>query len=492
MTDNKNSGENKSVAASFKTRSFRAGGFSTLITVIVIAAVIVVNLIVNSLPSAYTKLDTSSNALYSISDETINIVKAIDRDITIYFIAQTNQQDTTIEELLGRYTSLNSRIKVKQIDPAVNPSFTSTYTTETLSASSLIFVSELRSYVVDYNKIYVTEYSDEEIMNYYYYGTTPTGTTSFNGEGAVTGALDYVTSGSIPTIYTLNGHGETSLSDKMAGYIKSDNIISSELSLLTADAVPDDASVLLVNNPTSDISAEEIAKIKAYLDKGGYLILITGFEATGFTNLSALMAENGAQWNEGMIVEGNANYYMSGYPYYLVPKMASSDISALITNTNINLMMPMAHGITKTETLPENVTYNSLLDTSLAAYIKTDLKENDSLEKAEGDAEGQYSVGALLQNSAAGSKIVWFSSPYIVDDNADQYVSGGNSTYFLSTLTYLCEKEASVSIAAKSMQIAALVVDDAASNIWGSIMAIIIPAATLCGGFVYWYNRKKR
>jgi len=482
----------ESVKASFKTKSFRVGGYNTIISLLVIAVVFVVNLIVGAIPSAYTRLDTSSNALYSISEETMDIVKAIDRDITIYFIAQTNMQDAAIEELLGRYTSLNSRIKVKQIDPAVSPNFTQKYTDATLNESSLIFESDLRSYVVDYSEIYVTQYSDEELMNYYYYGTVPTGSTSFDGEGKITGALDYITSAAIPTVYNLTGHGESPFSQTMAEYIKKDNIISKDLSLLTSDAVPEDASVVIINNPAVDINEDEAQKLQSYLDRGGYIILNTGFDSVGMTNLKSITSSYGAEWTEGMVIEGNANYYMSGMPYYLVPKIASSEISSLITNTNINVMMPMAHGITASSELPSEITYTSLMKSSLAAYVKTDLQENDTLEKEEGDIEGQFDIGALMVNSSTGGKLVWFASPYIVDDTADMYVSGGNSTYFLSTLTYLCEKEASVSIASKSMQVEALVVDAASANIWGTVITVILPAVVICMGFVYWYNRKKR
>lgn len=480
------------IAASFKSKYFRIGGYSTLISAAILVIVVIINLFAAALPSAYTKIDTSGNSIYTISDETRNIVSAISEDITVYFIAEAESEDTTIDELLGRYVSINNRITVKKINPATNPNFTAKYTDKTLSPSSLIFESARRSYVVNKAEIYVTEYSEEELMNYYTTGATPTGTTSFAGESKITGALDYVTSERIPTAYMLGGHGESPFGATMSGYITNDNIIVSDLSLLTSETVPEDASCLIINNPTADISADEIVKIKNYLNGGGYMIIMTTYSDTPMPNLYAFTAEYGAQYNNGMVIEGNANYYMSGYPYFLLPKIETGDISAFITNSNIKVAMPYSHSILKSETLPENITVTPLLTTSAAAYSKADAYNIESLEKADGDPAGPFNLGVLIKDSATGAKIIWLSSPYIADEQIDTYVSGGNSTFFLSVLTYLSEKESSVSIAAKSMQIAALVVSELSANMWGAVITILLPAGTVILGLCLWLRRRKR
>ncbi|MHB1150684.1 MAG: GldG family protein [Eubacteriales bacterium] len=480
------------IAASFKSKYFRIGGYSTLISAAVLAIIVVINLFAAAIPPAYTKIDTSGNSIYTISDETKGIVSAIAEDITVYFIAEAGSEDTTIDELLGRYVSINNRITVKKINPATNPNFTAKYTDKTLSPSSLIFESARRNYIVDNTEIYVTEYSEEELMNYYTTGVTPTGSTSFAGESKITGALDYVTSDRIPTAYMLGGHGETPFGAALSGYITNDNIIVSDLSLLTAETVPEDATCLIINNPTADISADEIVKIKNYLNSGGYMIIMTTYSDTAMPNLYALTAEYGALYNDGMVIEGNANYYMSGYPYFLLPKIETSEISALITNSNMKVALPYAHSIQKSETMPENITVTPLLTTSAAAYSKTDAYNIESLEKADGDAAGPFNLGVLIKDSSTGAQIIWLSSPYIADDQIDTYVSGGNSTFFLSALTYLSEKESSVSIATKSMQIAALVVSELSANMWGAVITILLPAGTVILGLCLWLRRRKR
>ena len=70
--------------------------------------------------------------------------------------------------------------------------------------------------------------------------------------------------------------------------------------------------------------------------------------------------------------------------------------------------------------------------------------------------------------------------------------SGGNATYFLSLLSYLCEKGVSVSIAAKSMQVQGLVISDLAANCFSVLIIVILPLAAVGIGLGVWYKRRNR
>ena len=52
------------------------GGYSFLITAIVIALVVVVNIVVSALPANLTKFDTTSEGLFSISGQTQELVSS--------------------------------------------------------------------------------------------------------------------------------------------------------------------------------------------------------------------------------------------------------------------------------------------------------------------------------------------------------------------------------------------------------------------------------
>ena len=91
-------------------KTLRNGSYSVLVSVVVIAVVILLNMIVGQLPAKYTQFDISTGKLYTIGDETINTLKNLKEDITIYYIVQTSNEDSTIEKLLGQYEENSKHI----------------------------------------------------------------------------------------------------------------------------------------------------------------------------------------------------------------------------------------------------------------------------------------------------------------------------------------------------------------------------------------------
>lgn len=469
------------------SKSLRIGGYSTLISLVVIVIAVVVNLIVTQLPSIYTKFDTSDLKLYSISDESAEIIKAVDMDITMYLIAESGSEDTIINELLGRYSSLNSKINVQQVDPILNPSFVSKYTTNQLNANSVIVESERRNIVIDYTEIYVTDY----LFNQETGGVDTS--SSFAGESKLTGALDYVTSDNIPIMYIVGGHGETELDATIKGYITNDNIDMIDLNLLTTESIPNDANVVLINNPQFDISETEKDTLLSYLGDGGNVIVIMGFTGVEFPNLYAVASHYGIEPQTGLVVEGSSNNYLS-YPYWLVPKFGNHEIVDLLPTTNMYLFLPESTGLKIMETPPRGtLSTTPLLFTTASAYLKNG--EVSSLEKAADDIEGPFELGVIVSEPSpkgGTTNLIWYTSAFMLDPTADTYVSGGNSTFFLTNLTWLTDKETSVSIASKTMQVQGLMITQGEANVWGAIFTIIIPLAILGIGLFVWIKRRRR
>ena len=81
--------------------------------------------------------------------------------------------------------------------------------------------------------------------------------TSFDGEGAITSAIDYVTNPDQPVVYTLTGHGEEDLPATFADSLEKENITVEDLSLLNTAEIPEDVACLIVYAPQSDISEAE-------------------------------------------------------------------------------------------------------------------------------------------------------------------------------------------------------------------------------------------
>ena len=299
--------------------AFRGGSYSLLISLVVLAILIVVNAFVSALPTNLTKYDISSSKLYSITSNTKVVVNALEEDVTIYWIVQSGEEDQVIENLLGKYESLSEHISVVKRNPDVYPTFAQQYTDETVYNNSLVVECGDRSRYISYDDIYLQE---TDIYSYTY-------TTSFDGEGAITSAIDYVVSEELPQLYVLEGHGETELPATFLDQVEKENIEVTTFSLLTVDEVPEEADCVMLYAPESDISEAEAEMLAAYVSDGGKLVVMAGpVEDASLDTLYSLLANYGVTANEGIVVEGDRNYYAFQMPYVLLPDLGESDITA--------------------------------------------------------------------------------------------------------------------------------------------------------------------
>ena len=128
-----------------------------------------------------------------------------------------------------------------------------------MTNNSLIVECGDRSRYISYNDIYIQE---ADIYSYSY-------NTSFDGEGAITSAIDYVTAEELPQLYLLEGHGEAELPATFQEQLEKENIQVNPLSLLTVDAVPEDAGCVMIYGPDSDLSQKEVEMLDEYTSGGG-------------------------------------------------------------------------------------------------------------------------------------------------------------------------------------------------------------------------------
>ena len=303
--------------AALTTRAVRVGGYSVAAAAIVIAIIVAANALVRALPAQWTQFDTTSSQLFSISDQTESVVGSLETPVTIHWIVQSGQEDATLETLLERYQALSENLTVEKVDPVVSPTFLEQYDVGSVYNNSLIVESEARYRYVDYYDIYTYDYSS--------YYTTGSVDMNFAGEGAITSAVSYVVNDDLPKVYTLTGHGEGSLSSDFQSAAEQDNVEFEELSLLSAETVPEDADCVLILAPQSDIADVELTALQAYLDGGGRLLLITDppQEGAELTNLETLMAGYGVHAADGIVVEGDQDNYAMGLPYTVTREVST-------------------------------------------------------------------------------------------------------------------------------------------------------------------------
>ena len=458
--------------------AFKDGSYSLAVTVVVLAILIVVNIFVSALPTALTKYDISSSQLYSITSNTKVVVNNLQQDVTIYWVVQADQEDDIIENLLGKYESLSNHIDVVKKNPDVFPTFTEQYTSETVPNNSLIVESGERSRYISYDDIYLSE---GDVYSYTY-------TTSFDGEGAITSAIDYVVTEDLPQLYVLEGHGETELPSTFSDSIEKENIEVNTLSLLTAKEVPEEADAVLIYNPQSDISEEEAKILSEYAKDGGKLFVMAGPVKDGeLTNLNSILSDYNISVTEGIVVEGDSNYYAFGYPYVLMPQMASSEITDALIEENYYAIMPLSQGLQVGDTSTGTVT--QLLTTSYDAFSKIAGFELETYEKEDGDIAGPFTLGVSIETSGSG-EIIWFSAADFLNDMYNAYSSGANVDLVMNALSSLIGEREAIAIRSKSLNYNYLTITDSTSSTLKALMIGVFPL-TYLGIGIYIIMRKR-
>ncbi|MCI9343871.1 MAG: GldG family protein [Lachnospiraceae bacterium] len=459
--------------------ALKGGAYSLVLTGIVLAILIAVNVLASVLPSTWTQLDISSAKLYSITSNTKAVVNALEKDVTIYWVVQSDKEDDIIENLLAKYESLSEHIEVVKKNPDVYPTFAQQYTSETVLNNSLIVECGDSSRYISYEDIYLTE---ADMASYSY-------TTSFDGEGAITSAIDYVVSEDHPKLYMTEGHGEAEVSDVFAEQIEKQNIETVTFTLLNSDTIPEDADVVLIHAPASDISKEEKDMLAEYTKNGGKLMVMAGPAEDGvLTNLYSLLGDYGVEAEEGIVAEGDRNYYAFRQPYILLPDMAEHEITNPLIEGNYYAIMPIAQGLTVTDTTGS---VTQLLTTSETAYSKAAGYAIETYEKEEGDVDGPFAT-AVAVDCGSGGRMVWFASSNFLDDMYNAYSSGANLDLGMNALSFMIGEREAVAIRSKSLNYSYLTINESAASYLKVMMIGVFPLAFLGYGVYVIVSRRRR
>jgi len=496
-----------------KKKHFRVGMYTTTMSLAAIALTIIVNLFVSSLPDAKTKIDLTATAMYSIGKQSIQIAQALDHDITIYLLAQNGYEDTTLLEFLNRYCSESNHITIKTKDPVLYPNFAAQYTTETPEENSLIVVDEVtgRSRYIAYSSIYVSEYAgiDYETYEYIY-------NNYFDGENQVTSALNYVASTSLPVMYQLSGHGDATLSTSLHNALENDNVSLADLNLLSEGSVPEDCACLLILNPSSDLSTAETEMILSYLQDGGKMLIVTdaeNYNADSYKNIASVLAYYGVTTVDGMVIEGDSQYYYMANSYLLPEINSAHEITSPLAG-QYYVFFPYTQGIYVGESR-DDVSVENLLETTDESYSKLAGWEMEIYEKEDGDIDGPFALGvaitetvgenaeelALATDTDASAievpledetRIVYFTGAYFLEDSIDEMVSGANHDLFLNSVGWLCDREETISIRAKTITDEYLTISSFSATMWELLLIGMVPLGVILTGIVICMKRSRR
>lgn len=469
---------------SVSVHNISMGAYSSITVVIGIVLAVVVNFIAAKVPTKYTSFDVTSNKLYTITDQTKEMLAGLQEDINLYVISAESSVDTNLQQTLNCYESESEHVKVSYVDPLVNPKFASQYTTGNLTQNSIIVESDKRYKVISYNDLYETE------IDYTTYSQSITG---YDAEGQITSAISYCTSDDMPKIYMIAGHNEYTLDSGFTTAIEKENIEYETISLMDYDTIPEDAECIVIHAPETDFSADDADKVIAYLNNGGKALITTEYVGNSLPNFERIMENFGLSIQQGYVVDSNAgNYYQT--PIYLLPNVEYADETSGLTGSYTYVFAPYAQGIAVPESDTDDITYTKLLTGSDSSIVKKNVQSTSTFEKEEGDLDGPVCIGVKAEKTLdSGSATLYlFSCAQLFTDNADSAVSGNNKVLFSNIMSTVANHEVSVSIPVKSYDVENLTASSSDMYLFETIVVVLVPLALIICGLVIWLKRRKK
>ena len=463
----------------FQSNDSKRGSYTLAMTSIVIAIVIVFNMIVNLIPENKRQFDISSTNIYEISSKSKKIINKVDHDVTFYVLAEKSNTDKRIKTFINKYASLSDKIHIKWIDPVLHPSALTKYGTE----ENNIVISCKKT-----NRTTTVSFDDILVSSASYYSTSSSAS-SFDGDGQLTSALNYVTSNKEYKAYYTSGHGESSLSSEVTSLLTKSRISTSDLLLMTATSIPDDCDLLIIDGATSDFTKDEVKLLSSYLKKGGKVVTLLAQTNKGMKNLYGLLKDYGLTVQSGYIADTERSY--QGNYYYLIPNLSvSGDMASGISSNSV--MMINSKGMTQSTPVRDSISTDAFMTTSSNGYAVTEKKQT----------QGTYVLGATstesvkVKNSKGkkvtkGSRLTVYGSNMLIDEQiTSSFSSLENLTLFTNSVTASLDNADNVSISPKSLEVSYNTI--AHPGPFSILVVFVIPVGLIVGGFIVWFRRRRR
>lgn len=406
------------------SRKFRHGSAAAILTVFVIAAVVIINVIFTALAQKYMwYTDMTTEKLYTLSDEAIDLldtsfakVQAAREEELKVDIIFCDEKDNLMAETTQRYvletalqmeTEFPDIINVKFIDVWTNPSAVDKYRNNShanIFSTNVIVASGTEFRVYALNAFYV--FSDES-------STTPW---SYNGEKKLaSGILACIQAESPIACFTMN-HGEAFYDTELLSLME-DAGYKVQLIDLAKEEIPADCRMLITYNPTSDFLVKdkvsdisEIAKLDAYLDATNAYMVFVDPQTPVLTNLEEYLEEWGVVFdrttdNAGIsyahtIKDTQQSLTVDGYTFHA--NYATGGLGASITTDMRSLGVP------------PKVIFQNAMSISYAKNYDAFYNENEE------DSSKSYWSGTYYSNGVSRS----ITDVFVTSSGAEAYANG--------------------------------------------------------------------
>ena len=504
-------------------RQLKHGMMATVLTLVFVAAVVLVNVIATVIFERYPlTLDLTKEKKYSISDQSEEYVKSIDTDVTVTvfstednFLALSDYTRQAVE-VLKKFRQYNDRISYRFVDIDSNPDIVKDYGTDTVSSYDIMFETNPTADVKRTRKVTLIDllsFKDELLTNLNNYGMTLDTLVSQMGspltflqyygvyveasraDEAFTSALMAVTDPNPVTAVFVTGRKEAEKLEYLQSLLEANGYQVKTIDI-TKEEIPAETNLVVVPAPTVDYLPEEVKKLSDYLDNDGKMgkqMLYAGSIRQAETpNIDEFMEEWGIKVGTGVICEQSGdNYYR--FPYYTI----TTDVSTNFTqdlNADPVLLNCMSRPIT--------LLFDERNNNGTEAYVKStpnayaaDMKTGEQLNKGQQIYTAVASKAVFSSEDGKGtySNIIVYGSVETLADSYLSFTQFSNREYVLSLINGVTHKTSTgITIEPKVIEGNVFDLTDSQRSGLQWTFTLIIPAVVLVIGGIIWLRRKNR
>lgn len=499
----------------FNVRSFRHGTLSVVLTVIFVAAVVVLNVIVGIISERFdTTADLTDSGFYTLDEDAENYIKnTLSGDVSVTVLATESEFEAQgtyfkqVNEILKKMTMASDHVKLDYIDLNQNPNYSAQFKGETLAAGYIVVESpETGRHRIltrgDYLAVNssLSSYDSSVIEQYIqYYGSSVI--EGSNIEQAAVSAMMYVSNSDLVRVAFTEGYGEADSSALQKALERNGyDVLTVNL---TTDEIPDDVDFVVVFGPKYDIDNENLSKLDRFADNGGEygknVFYFASVDQEKTPNIDAYLADWGFEVGYSAVGQSDSSYLISSYTSYAhlqqimdTPYTETTYLSQLYTfgaylRPVIQLWDDGARGGVEQKVLM--TTYDN------AFLCPLDLADGEefSLDTAESgtfiDAAIAYRVHATNQKL---SQLAVFGSTELAGSSFMSTSNANNQDFFINLFNYISGKEDGIVIKSKTVSAPTFEMNAQTANTLAVVLCVAVPAAVIVLGIVIWVRRRHR
>lgn len=489
-----------------KSRRLRMGAGAAIVTALVIAAVILLNLVLAAFTNHHPLyIDVTENSSFRLQEQTEEFLATVNKPVSVYVLQKESDFESSgntnykyfvqANKLIHSIADSNDNIDLHYVDLTADPTFTKDYPDIDWTQSHVaLVVCEDRYRVVDLTDMF--SYDEEQ---YQYYGTYV-----INGqyvEQSLLTAIMNVCTEDKTKVTVLTGQGEQDMSTFTT--LLENNAFEVESVSLLNGSIAEDSEFLIIYAPDVDIDSDIYTTISKWLDNDGKyghnLIYFPNDQKdiSEFPNLNTLLSDYGMKVRSGYVYENSSDHLLPGYNhYYSIFDYTKDDdtFTKDLRSTEIPVVMSLVMPVDITD---ETMAKPMLTSTDQAYFIPIDLTDEEkekfepTAELLNGAAYGQHNDGT---DESKNSSVVVIGSYDAVTRSYMSSSSYNNAAYFVNILNVLSEKtDTSIVIEGKNPAANELGLTSMDSILFPSILVrFVIPIGVLLAGMFIWIRRRYR